>query len=85
MASFVTDVRARVCKNGRKCLHSAAAFGGRAGLSRRPAVVGAFVGTIAEMPKTSMTSMADGGSHPPPSAARRRALAREVAYGNEQR
>jgi len=35
------------------------AFGGRAALSRRPAVVGAFVGTIAEMPKTSMISMSE--------------------------
>ena len=45
------------------------AFGGRAALSRRPAVVGAFVGTIAEMPKIPMISMADGGHivrHPPP-------------------
>jgi hypothetical protein len=37
------------------------AFGVRAGLSRRPAVVGAFVGRIAEMTKTPMISMADGG------------------------
>ena len=45
------------------------AFGGRAGLLRRPAVVGAFVGTIAEIPKTPIISMVDGGHivrHPPP-------------------
>jgi hypothetical protein len=49
---------ARVCKNSRECLHSAAARG----LSKRPAVVGAFVGTIAEIPRTSMISMVDGGT-----------------------
>ena len=52
------------------------AFGGRAGLSKRPAVVGAFVGTIAEMPKIPMISMVDGGHIGPPSAARA-AFARE--------
>ena len=51
------DRLARDCKNGRKCLHSAAARGCRGG----PKVVGAFVGTIAEMPKTPMMSTVDGG------------------------
>jgi len=58
------DRLARDCKNGRKCLHSAAARGCRGG----PKVVGAFVGTIAAMAKTPMMSTVNCGDivrHPP--------------------